>query len=58
MVKVALDYAVNAGHKIQPLCPIVKLYVDRHRNAGTLPGLLMSENKKGAHVACAPFKQE
>lgn len=30
MVKFALDYAVNAGHKIQPLCPIVKLYVDRH----------------------------
>lgn len=30
MVKVALDYAVNAGLQIQPLCPIVKSYVDRH----------------------------
>jgi hypothetical protein len=30
IVKFALDYAVNAGHKIHPLCPIVKLYVDRH----------------------------
>jgi predicted GNAT family acetyltransferase len=30
MVKFALDYAVNAGRKIQPLCPIVKLYVERH----------------------------
>ena len=30
MVKVALDYAVEAGYKIQPLCPVVKLYVERH----------------------------
>ncbi|HLU08226.1 MAG TPA: GNAT family N-acetyltransferase [Oceanobacillus sp.] len=30
MVKFALDYAVNAGYKIQPLCPVVKHYVDRH----------------------------
>jgi uncharacterized protein len=30
MAKVALDYAVQAGHKIQPLCPLVKHYVDRH----------------------------
>lgn len=30
MAKFALDYAVEAGHKIQPLCPLVKRYVDRH----------------------------
>lgn len=30
MAKVALDYAVQAGHKIQPFCPFVKRYVDKH----------------------------
>lgn len=30
MAKFALDYAVEAGHKIQPLCPLVKHYVNRH----------------------------
>ncbi len=31
MAKVALDYAVQAGHKIQAFCPFVKVYVDRHK---------------------------
>lgn len=30
MAKYALDYAVESGYKIQPLCPFVKLYVQRH----------------------------
>ncbi|MDL1902761.1 N-acetyltransferase [Anaerolineae bacterium CFX9] len=30
MAKVALDYAVEAGYKIQPLCPFVKRYIQRH----------------------------
>jgi uncharacterized protein len=30
MAKFALDYAVEAGYKIQPFCPYVKGYVDRH----------------------------
>lgn len=30
MAKFALDYAVENGYKIQPLCPLVKLYVDRN----------------------------
>lgn len=30
MAKVALDYAVEHGHRIQPLCPFVKLYIRKH----------------------------
>jgi uncharacterized protein len=30
LAKFALDYAVQAGHKIQALCPFIRLYVERH----------------------------
>jgi uncharacterized protein len=30
MAKVALDYALEKGHKIQAFCPYVKGYVERH----------------------------
>lgn len=30
MAKVALDYAVQKGHKIQAFCPFVKSYVQHH----------------------------
>ncbi len=31
MAQVALDYAVEKGHKIQAFCPFVKSYVQRHK---------------------------
>lgn len=30
LAKAALDYAVDAGYQIQPLCPLVKHYIERH----------------------------
>lgn len=30
MAKVALDWAVSEGYKIQPVCPFIKSYVQRH----------------------------
>lgn len=30
MAKVALDYAVESGRKIQAFCPYMKRYVDQH----------------------------
>ena len=30
MAKVALDYAVEAGYKIQAVCPLVLRYIERH----------------------------
>lgn len=31
LAKHVLDYAVEHGHKIQPLCPFINAYVHRHK---------------------------
>lgn len=31
LAKFALDYAVQAGHKIQPVCPFITSYIQRHK---------------------------
>lgn len=30
LAKTALEYAKDQGHKVQPLCPFIKAYVQRH----------------------------
>jgi len=30
MAKVAWDYAVEAGYKIQAVCPLIQRYIERH----------------------------